>query len=119
MKGPNAENPPKWDEPENTPIVAAADLRAVWAMSRTSRAQSTDFGAFEHVCSPGAEVEAVWFRASMLAMLDRIQPGWMEHSNIDKVMDVAAEFPMKRMELGVIYQSPPFDVQEFLKQVSK
>jgi hypothetical protein len=35
----------------------------------------------------------------------------------EKVFELVAKFPMKRMEPGVPQQGPPFDFQEFLKQL--
>jgi hypothetical protein len=36
---------------------------------------------------------------------------------VDAVFDVAATFPMEKMRTGVIRQGPPFDVEEFVKQI--
>jgi len=35
----------------------------------------------------------------------------------DAVFDVAATFPMEKMRTGVVRQGPPFDVEEFVKQI--
>ena len=37
----------------------------------------------------------------------------------DAVFDVAATIPMSRMQRGVVYKEPPFDIEEFIKQVEK
>jgi hypothetical protein len=37
----------------------------------------------------------------------------------DVVFRVAATIPMKRMEMGVEYQEPPLDMQEFVKQIEQ
>ena len=37
----------------------------------------------------------------------------------DAVLRVVAAFPMKSMEVGVVHDGPPFDLQEFLRQVGE
>jgi hypothetical protein len=37
----------------------------------------------------------------------------------DAVLNIAAKFPMKRVEADAEYQGPPFDTEEFLKQVKR
>jgi hypothetical protein len=37
----------------------------------------------------------------------------------DAVFHVAATIPMSRMQIGVPYKQPPFDVEEFIKQVEE
>jgi len=34
------------------------------------------------------------------------------------LFNLAAKFPMKRMPVGVPQQGPPFDLNEFLKQIA-
>jgi hypothetical protein len=77
---------------------------------------------FRSVCSPGADVTAIWYRVAMLGMCD--QEGLLsahKHDGefSDAVFQVAASFPMKRMEANVTSQGPPFDTEEFLKQVER
>lgn len=106
--------------------VDAADLKAVRAFMRNSRpgptARGISGGMYESMCSPGANVEAVWYRASMLGLLEmlagKMLTPWTNDGELDdKVIQVAATFPMKKMEVGVIHEGPPFDVAEFLKQI--
>ena len=43
---------------------------------------------------------------------------WTHDGELDEaVLQVAATFPMKKMEVGVVHDGPPFEVQEFLKQI--
>jgi hypothetical protein len=35
----------------------------------------------------------------------------------DAVFIVAAAFPMKKLRTGVVYDVPPFDVEEFVKRI--
>jgi hypothetical protein len=37
----------------------------------------------------------------------------------DAVFHVAATIPMSRMQIGVAYQQPPFDLEEFIKQIEE
>lgn len=106
--------------------VDAADLKAVRAFMRNSKAGPAARGfssrVYESACSPGANVEAVWYRASMLGLLEML-PGnmltpWTNDGELDDaVIQVAATFPMKKMEVGVVHEGPPFDLEEFLKQI--
>jgi len=79
---------------------------------------SVDVRYYQRLCSPGANIQAVWFRASMLGMLDMAVPGWTENRDSDKVIALAARFPMKKMEAGITCDGPPFDLPEFLKQIA-
>jgi len=106
------------------------DLRNVWKMTREVQAhnqgQSVALSAamYQSMCSPGADVMAVWCRASMLGMLQML-PGallkpWTNNGVLDAaVFQIAAKFPMKKMGVGVVHQGPPFDVQAFLKQIEE
>ncbi len=43
---------------------------------------------------------------------------WTHNGELDDaVFQVAATFPLKKMEVGVVHEGPPFDVEEFFKQV--
>jgi hypothetical protein len=121
---------------DDVSAVDPADLKAVCAFmrnveTRTTASQNTaiDSRAYENVCGPGADVQAVWYRASMLGllqMLPKVSPmfpespltPWTHNGELDDaVIQVAATFPMKNMGVGVVHDGLPFDVEEFLKQV--
>jgi hypothetical protein len=114
------------------------DLRAICALMRdlqpTTAGQRggvmVDVSMYKNVCSPGADVSAVWYRASMLGLLEmlpQVSPQmfpespltpWTHNGELDdSVFQVAATFPMKNMGVGVVHHGLPFDVQEFLKQI--
>jgi hypothetical protein len=91
-----------------------------------------DSRAYENACSPGADVDAVCYRASMLGLLEMLPQmspqmfsespltPWMHDGELDDaVFQVAATFPMKNMEVGVVHDGPQFDVEEFLKQIGE
>jgi len=70
-----------------------------------------------------ADVMSVWYRAGMLWALKQVQPDllaqWTHNGELgDVVFQVAATFPMKKIQVGVVYDGPPFEVQEFVKQVA-
>jgi hypothetical protein len=108
--------------------VNPTDLRKVWAMVRDVQVRaggqhaSIDHRMFRRVCSPGADVATVWYRASMLGILQMLSgevlTPWTHDGELDDaVIQVAASFPMKKMEVGMVQEGPPFDVQEFVRQV--
>jgi hypothetical protein len=92
--------------------VDPSDLKSAWTMVRETQArhgsnQSIAIGHefFTRVCSPGADVFAVWYRVSMLGLLaERVDllPPEMPSGVRDVVFNVAAKFPIKRMEPGVV-----------------
>ena len=109
--------------------VNSDDLRNVWKMMRDLQArapacQSGSFssGLYENACSPGANVVAVWYRASILEVLQMV-PGnplmpWTHGDELDDaVFQIAATFPMKKLPVGLVKNALPFDVQELVKQI--
>lgn len=45
---------------------------------------------------------------------------WTHNGELDDaVFQVAATFPMKNMEVGVVHDGLPFDVEGFLKQIGE
>jgi hypothetical protein len=116
--------------------VDPADLKSVCAFMREARTTARrntaiSIGLYESMCSPGADVDAVWYRASMLGLLEMLLPNvapqmfpespltpWTHNGELDDaVFQVAATFPMKNMEVGVVHNELPFDLEEFLKQI--
>jgi hypothetical protein len=58
----------------------------------------------------------------MLAMMMQMMPDmlaqWTHDGDLDDaVFQVAATFPMEKMRTGVVREGPPFDVEEFVKQI--
>ena len=116
------------------PAVDPLDLQRVFTMMSTVHAMSTahgqqsgmiDLGINKRLCSPEADAEAVSYRASILLMLFHLGLARKdEHDKVkdeerDRLFEVAARFPMKRMEPGVRYKGGlPFDVNEFMKQLT-
>lgn len=125
-----AEAPDLWagSQEEYVAAVDPADLQKVWQLFRDvearnqGRRMSIDQKVFESVCSPGADVTAVWYRASMLGMLQMaseapLKPWTHDGEFDDAVFQVAATFPIRTMRVGAVYDEPPFDVEGFVKQI--
>jgi hypothetical protein len=126
-----AEPPDLWagsGEGDSVAAVSSDDLRKVWKLFRDTQArnpgESTAIGnsVYQSVCSPGADAIAVWFRASMLWMLKTLPESplaqWTHDGEFDDaVFIIAAAFPMKKLRTGVVYDVPPFDVEEFVKRI--
>src|SRR5258708_9787366 len=104
------------------------DLRNVWTMMRDLEAHtlagqsgSISSGLYESACSPGANVLAVWYRASILGVLQTLPgnpltPGSHEGDLDDAVFQMAATFPMKKLPVGLVKNGLPVDGQELVKQ---
>jgi hypothetical protein len=104
------------------PAVDPADLRSVLSVLRTldSKVAAIGMTMFEHVCSPGADIGAVWYRAAMLTLPTgtSLLSRWVHDGEFeDAVLRVAARFPMKKLNVGVVHEGLPFDVEGFVKQV--
>jgi len=73
-----------------------------------------DMDFYQRACSPGADSDAVWYRASMLQLLAvpvGLLTPWLHDGELaDAVFQVAAAFPMKKLSVGVPQQGLPFDV---------
>ena len=119
---------PLGDNPEG-PVspVDPEDLRSAWEMQREVQARrpgehvGISDEMYKRACSPGANVGAVWFRASLIGALDMLgmlKPWINEGVVADAVFKVAATFPMNGVPIGVPRQGLPFDVQEFISQVA-
>jgi len=112
----------------SVPPVEPADLRSVWTMQSGFQALhpgqqimiSTE--SYKQACGAGADVRAVLERVSHLSILQElgVLSPWLRDGVLGyAVFDVVATIPMNRMQIGVVYQKPPFDVEEFIKQVEE
>ena len=64
---------------------------------------ATDVRLLERACGPGADVQAAWYRLSMLQMVGllRMLSRWLHDGELaDALFKFAAVFPMKRMSVG-------------------
>jgi|SRR5579864_182435 len=113
---------------EPVPEVDPQDLKAVWELGRMVERESPgqhvsiDLELMQHACKPGADAQAVWYRSSMLSLLnlaapDRLSP-WTKQGQLDDaVFSAAAKMPVQWMEVGVVRQGFPFDVAEFFRRL--
>jgi hypothetical protein len=112
----------------SVPPVEPADLRSVWTMQREVQARnpgkqiSIGGDAYKRACGPEADIRAVFERVSHLGLLQMggMLTPWLHDGVLDDaVFHVAATIPMSRMQTGVVYKKPPFDIDEFIEQVEK
>ena len=109
------------------PPVDAEDLKRAWgcyqeAQKRAKGSVAIGFSVLAAVCSPGANISAIWNRHSMLSML-LLSPGhlldpWRHGEEVDDaVFRIAATFPMEGMQRGVTYPGWPLDVDAFIEHL--
>ena len=101
----NADNPFPWfTSNDPVPAVSLADLRSMWAMhgpaanaNASGQSTATDICLFEHVCRPGADVQAVLYRVWMLWMLagpmNMLSPWLRDGELADAVFEVCGGVP--------------------------
>lgn len=113
------------------PIVDPADLKSVWAMQEdvieTHPGQQFAIASdlYQRACTPGANVQAVFFRVSMLRVLkmmtgsEGLSSPWLQDGKPeDAVSNVLATMPMTGLPPGG-RQGLPFDVEEFRRLINK
>lgn len=110
------------------PSVDPTDIRSVWTMQKKNQALfpgeqiMMPAEAYKQACQDGADVQAVLERVAQIGIL-RIAgalEAWLQDGMPnDAVFEVAATIPMSRMQVGVVYNKMPFDVEEFVKRVQR
>jgi hypothetical protein len=106
------------------PTVKPADLKSLWRIVNLCRAVSPSGSlgsrTLEEACSAGADIEAIYFRATMLSMMPGMLASWTRNGELDDaVFKIAAAFPMHKIKASVVQQGPPFDVQELLEAIEQ
>jgi hypothetical protein len=100
--------------------VDPEDMKNACRMGQEAQAAAIGQSALQSVCSPEANAIAIWYRLRMLGLCAELLSAYTHDGEFtDAVFQVAAKFPMKRMETDVTYQGPPFDVEEFMRQVER
>ena len=84
------ENPPSFGGSPGEPVpeVEPEDLKTIWQMARDLQARRTGqnvgigFEVMKAVCKPGANAQAVWYRSSMIWVLNQFaqeqMASWIE-----------------------------------------
>lgn len=108
-----------------TPPVNPTDLKTVLLALQETQALSLGpenvsklLRSLEPSLTPGADVQAVWTRTLIAGVLNHIMPGWIQRADSDRIIEIAAAFPMKLVEPGVEVSEPLFDVQAFVRQIA-
>jgi hypothetical protein len=108
-----------------TPPVNPADLRTVLMALQETQALASGpesvaklLRSLEPSLTPGADVQAVWTRTLIAGVLNNIMPGWIQRADSDRIIEIAAAFPMKLVESGVDVSEPLFDLQAFVRQIA-
>jgi len=113
---------------EHVPQVDPDDLKAIWELGREVERDHPEgngaigLGLLKHACKPGADIEAVTYRGSMLGILDmvaqeQLAPWKKEGLLDDSVFHTAATIPLEWMGVGIVRQGLPFDVNEFFRRL--
>jgi hypothetical protein len=117
-------------ESGGVPLAAVdpADLKAVWQVWRKlsplagGHQAAIDVELYQSACRAGADVFAVWYRSSLLALMAgpmQVLGPWMYDDELDEaVFRVMAVFRMKTPGPGV-HDGLPLDVEVLLKEIEK
>lgn len=115
-----------WGEAgESVPQVDPSDIRAAWElgqeMEKNHLGVNVGIGVdvFQHACKPGANIQAVTYRANMLGMLLHVAPSMMEplvQDKLDAAFRAAATIPMEWIGAEV-RKGFPFDADDFIRRV--
>jgi len=124
-------NPPSFggNSGEPVPDVDPEDLKTIWQLARDVQARhpgqnvATGLELVKAVCKPGANVQAVGYRSSMIWLLnqfgqERLAP-WVKDEQVsDAVFRTMATIPMEWVG-HTPREGLPFDVEEFFSRLSQ
>ena len=138
-------NPPSFggNPGEPVPEVDPEDVKAIWQETRDRQARhpgqnvATGFGRMKAICKPGANVQAVWYRSTMIWLLNRFAQEqlapWVKDEQVsDAVFRTMATIPMQwavhtpqeGLSINVEEffhrlreQGLPIDVEEFFRRL--
>ena len=113
---------------ETVPVVDPDDVRTAWQIEREVQARypgkniATGGELMKKACKPGANIQAVTYRAWLVLLMTEIAPEklvpFTHNGQLDAaVFRAAAKVPAEWMGVGVVRGGPPFDVTEFLRPV--
>lgn len=121
-------NPPSFFGNPGEPVaeVAPEDLKTFWRESRKLQAkfpgQHVSFSP-KAIAWTGADALAVWYRSSMILVLNRVaqerMSPWIKDEEVsDAVFQTMATIPMEWIG-HTEREGLPFDVEEFFRRLSK
>jgi hypothetical protein len=124
-------NPPVFggNAGEPVPEVDPQDLKTIRQLGRDLQARqsgqqiATGFDLMKAICKPGANVYAVWYRSSMIWVLnqfaqEQLAP-WVKDEQVsDVVFQTMATIPMEWIGHAE-REGLPFDVEEFFRRLSE
>ena len=108
---------------EPVPVADVADIKLMWAHYQELKAQhpggvAVEMGVWKQLCSPGADIRAVSYRCSMLGMLEMmLRAAWSRGDLSENAFKVAARMDLEWMAVGVVRNSLPFSLEQFLVEV--
>jgi hypothetical protein len=113
-------------EPVST--VDPKDVKAIWILSsdyekeHPGKSGAVGVEILKSVCSPGANIAAITYRAQMMWVVEHASPEalapWTKDERLDDaVFRAIAEVPMEWMGVGAPRHGLPFDVDDFLHRV--
>jgi len=112
------------------PEVDPEDIKATWEFCEKLQAEhpgeqiAVGMGVGESICKPGADIQAVGYRSTIIWLINRIAPEQIapflqDGQPTDAVFHAAAKVPLEWMGVGIVRQGPPFNVNEFLRLCGK
>ncbi len=112
------------------PAVSPADLQSVWSMKNEFQIRhpgqkvSISVDSYKGVCSPHADVGAVFTRVSMLEKVEYAAEAghfkfpWIHDGQPEEIVfKIVATIPMVAPEPGVVHEGFPIDVDDLIRQI--
>jgi len=98
------------------------DMRKIWDLleSMPSDGKAVGMEFVKRACKPRGDFPAACYRTMIVGLLGKTEvlTRWKHDGKFDDaVFKVAATIPMKWMQPRHVYDGPPFDAEEFLRQV--
>ena len=120
-------NPPRFGGQPGEPVpeVDPEDLKATWEFHQELQAEHPgeqvwiDASLDQSICKPGADIQAVGYRSSMIWIMTQIAPEQIapflnQGQPTDAVFRAAAKVRLEWMGVRIEREGPPFEVNEFL-----
>jgi hypothetical protein len=108
---------------KKVPEVNFADFKAMWEYGQRVKERhpkggvAVGTGIWKQVCSPDADIDAVFHRVSILGLVEMLlEDMWTGGQLSDNVLKAACKVEMEYMPVGVVHEGFPFDVVDlFMK----